>query len=102
MSQIVSNSYLSSNPDFPVADFRLADGAKVQVMSAIIPLISNQDVASASVIYTGYALRGSADSTASWFIMKSVLTGNVTSIRFASLPFIMDQIWDNRASLTYS
>ena len=101
-SQLVSNSYRSSNPDFRVADIPLADGSKVQSMCAILPFISNFDDQGAGTTYTGYALRGASGASASWFIMKSVTSAGITTVRFASDPFTMNQIWDNRASLTYT
>lgn len=79
----------------------LTDDSKVQSINAVLPFISNMDVVSDSLTYTGYALKGTADSAASWFIMKSETVGTVTSVRFASAPFTMDKVWDDRASLSY-
>lgn len=98
-SQKVDNNRLG---DYDVTTISLADGSRVQSISAILPFISKVDVASATVTYTGYALRGTAASAAGWFIMKTEVSGNVTSVTFASLPFVMDQIWDNRAGLSYA
>lgn len=97
--QNVANSPTNS---YPVHITKLATGAEIQTVAALLPFISNMDDDGAGTVYTGYALRGSADSESKWFIMKQVTTGDVTSIRFASEPFVMDQIWDNRASLTYT
>ena len=47
-------------------------------------------------VYIGYAPRGTATSSASWFIERIDTDGNKTS---ASADY--DQVWDNRASLTY-
>lgn len=57
------------------------------------------DSSSTAFLYIGEAEIGSLDSSASWKIKKiDLLTGLVT-IKFASGNY--DQIWDNRASLTY-
>ena len=95
---------VANNPigNYPVLVTKLADLSQVQSVNAILPFISNQDDDGAGTVYTGYALRGASGATASWFIMKQVTSGNVTSIRFASAPFTMNQIWDDRASLTYT
>ena len=97
--QNVANNPIGS---YPVLVTKVADQSQVQSVNAILPFISNSDDAGAGTVYTGYALRGTANSTAGWFIMKSVTSGAVTSIRFASTPFAMTQVWDDRASLTYS
>lgn len=97
--QNVANSPTNS---YPVHVSRLATGAEVQSVMALIAFISNLDDNGAGTVYTGYALRGAATSAAAWFIMKQVTSGAVTTIRFAGDPFVMDQVWDNRAGLTYT
>ena len=97
--QNVSNSPTNA---YPVFVTRLGDGSEVQGISAMLPFISNTDDDGAGTVYTGYALRGTATSAAGWFVMKSVTTGTITTVRFASAPFEMDQVWDDRASLTYT
>ena len=87
---------------FTATSTQLADSTQLQSVNAILPFISNQDDDGAGTVYTGYALRGSANSAAAWFIMKSVVSGNVTSIRFASAAFTMDQVWNDRGSLVYT
>jgi hypothetical protein len=59
------------------------------------------DEASASTTYLGEAVVGTATSAASWRVRKIVVSGTVTSIQWASSA-AWTQIWDNRASLTYS
>jgi len=88
--------------EYKVSRINLADGSVVQSMSAILPLISKVDEASATVTYTGYALRGVAGSEAKWFIFKDEIVGTVTTRLMASEPWQFDQVWDNRASLSYS
>ena len=60
------------------------------------------DVASASVTYVGKAAAGSATSSAVWSISKLEVTGNVTLKTSADGDFLFNNIWDNRASLSYS
>ncbi len=97
--QNVANSPTNS---YPVCITRLGDGSEVQSVNAMLPFISNMDDDGAGTVYTGYALRGSADSDAAWFIMKQFTSGNITTVRFASAPFDFTQVWDDRASLTYT
>lgn len=57
------------------------------------------DTSSASFLYAGEALVGTLDASALWKIKKIDLTSGLVSIKYASSNY--DQIWDNRASLTY-
>jgi hypothetical protein len=97
--QNVANSPTNS---YPVHVTRLTTGAEIQSVNAMLPMVSNMDDDGAGTVYTAYALRGAVGSDAAWFIMKQVTVGTVTTIRFASDPFVMDQVWDNRASLTFT
>lgn len=56
------------------------------------------DQASSTVIYLGEGLFGALTSEAKWLIKKIDLSSGVV-ITAASQDY--DQIWDNRASLTY-
>jgi len=58
------------------------------------------DKVSSSLTYHGQAVRGTATSAAGWFITRITKSGTVTSIDLASSGF--DQVWDDRASLTYN
>jgi hypothetical protein len=97
--QSVANNPLGS---YPVLITKTADNSQVQSINSILPFISNRDDDGAGTVYTGYAVSGSANSEAKWFIMKSVTLGTLTTIRFASAPFTMNKIWNNRVSLSYS
>jgi hypothetical protein len=59
------------------------------------------DEASATVTYIGSADPGSATSGALWQV-KKIDSNNPTSITFADGDALFDNIWDDRASLTYS
>ena len=58
------------------------------------------DEASATVTYVGYSHTGNATSAGKWLIKKVSVSGNVTTTQWASEE--ANQIWDNRASLSYS
>lgn len=63
---------------------------------------SYTDDASATVSYYGWASPGIATSTAAWRIMKKTVAGTVTSYTWADGDLNFDNIWNNRASLSYS
>jgi YD repeat-containing protein len=58
----------------------------------------------ANPVYVGYAAPGTADSAAGWMICKYTYdsSGNVTAARFAGGAADYDQVWDDRASLSYA
>ena len=62
------------------------------------------DVTTAQVMYVGYAIPGSATSSAVWQIRKIDESGSPTTLAlsFADGNQSFDNIWDNRASLSYS
>lgn len=60
------------------------------------------DEVSASITYIGTAEIGTLDSAAKWRVKRMNKVGNVTSIEWANGNDSAINIWDNRASLTYS
>lgn len=61
------------------------------------------DNASASITYYGYANPGTANSDATWRILrKEVVSASVTEFKYADGNDNYDNVWNNRASLTYS
>jgi len=58
----------------------------------------------ANPIYIGQSYPGAATSTATWQIKKLTYdgNGNVTVVAFAGGTPDANQIWDNRATLSYS
>ena len=60
------------------------------------------DVVSATVTYTGYALPGSDNDFPVWRITRATIASNVTSIEYADGNAQFDNVWADRASLTYS
>lgn len=56
-----------------------------------------------NLIYQGQANPGTLKSEAKWQIKKfTYVGGNITDIQFADGNTNFDNIWDNRASLSYS
>lgn len=60
------------------------------------------DEASATVTYIGKAEPGSAESAAVWQIKRITISGSETITTWADGNVNFDNVWDNRASLTYS
>jgi hypothetical protein len=58
----------------------------------------------ANPVYVGYAAPGSADDAAAWLIRKHTYdsANNVTAVRYAGGAAKYDQVWDDRASLSYA
>lgn len=53
--------------------------------------------------YIGYALPGSSKASPVWLIKKLTYSGNyVTDIQFANGVIQFDQVWNDRAGLSYS
>lgn len=55
-------------------------------------------------VYIGRAAAGTATSAAAWQVQKLTydVDGNVTAIQFAGGTNDYNQVWDDRATLTYS
>ena len=53
-------------------------------------------------VYIGDAVPGTAESAANWRIKKIVFSGTDSTTTFADGDSAFDNIWDNRASLSYS
>lgn len=66
------------------------------------PLAVIVDEPSAGVTYVGKAAIASATSAASWQIIKMVESGTTTTITWADGNSSFDNIWNNRAALSYS
>ncbi len=68
-------------------------------------LVHMQDLAAGSdVVYEGYAAPGTATTAAAWQIVKHTYDGsnNRLTTMFAGGTNDYNQVWDNRASLSYS
>lgn len=60
------------------------------------------DEASATVTYIGKAEPGTAESASGWQIKRIQVVGSETIITFADGNASFDNVWDNRAALSYS
>lgn len=65
-------------------------------------LTTNLDDAGSGVSYVGKAKPGSATSSAVWRVFKMVEASGDITITYADGNAQFDNIWDNRASLSYS
>jgi hypothetical protein len=90
-----------ANPSFDVLDSTSTSGKKVQHVNIEQNFASKVDEASATVTYHGRAVIGALGSAALWQIRKTEIVGTVTSTTWADSNDNADNIWDNRASLTY-
>lgn len=83
------------------SDIIFIDGGSAPGGNTIIPL--RIDVASSTVAYKGDAAPGTATNAASWRISRITTTaaGSIT-IQYADGNTNADNVWDNRASLSYS
>lgn len=59
------------------------------------------DEASDTVTYLGYAAPGALVTEARWRIIRILLSGNVREVRWADGDDKFDNIWSDRAGLTY-
>lgn len=60
------------------------------------------DEASATVTYVGEAQPGSATSGALWRVKRLTQSGVILFIEWADGDGLFNNVWDNRASLSYS
>ena len=96
MTTTVSNSPLSS---YDVAA-DVIDGAQNQWFVAR-PFSVRIDESSTTSYY-GWAVPGTAGSAAGWRMMRRTVSSTVSTYEWADGNSSFDNIWDNRASLSYS
>lgn len=60
------------------------------------------DTVSSNLLYVGEAALNSSASAAVWRIRKIETSGTVLSVLWADGNQAFDNVWDNRASLSYS
>ena len=60
------------------------------------------DEVNSNLTYIGLGKLGTADSDAKWQIRKIEKIGSVTTIQYADGNRRYDNVWDDRASLTYT
>lgn len=82
--------------------------SRLKVEAAVTSDLSNSiytmlvDEASATTTYIGEADPGTEGSAASWRIKRVSVSGSVTSIEWADGDTSFNNVWDNRATLSYS
>lgn len=65
-----------------------------------LALISDDD--GAGTVYIGLAPVGALTTLAVWQVKKYVTVGGVTTLTFADGDNEFDNVWDNRAALSYA
>lgn len=60
------------------------------------------DVVSSTTIYVGKTYAGNATSAAEWRIQRLTTSGGGVIVEYANGATAYDQVWDDRASLSYS
>lgn len=80
----------------PSAGVISASGAPIADLQVLL------DEASSTVLYVGQAVLGSATSAAFWRMRRITTSGTVTTVAYADGNANFDNVWDNRASLSYS
>lgn len=80
------------------------DGQNLQRLNADGLLTEIDYNSGTNPIYVGIAAPGTATSAANWQIKKMTYdsNNNVTAVQYGGGTASFNQIWDNRASLTYS
>jgi hypothetical protein len=68
----------------------------------LVPNLVLIDAASATVTYLGEAKPGTATTATFWRIRKITVSGAITTIAFAEGNDLFDNVWDDRAGLTYT
>lgn len=90
----------------PLSNIKVRDTSsllgKVQHTTAELVLTFRQDGPTGGVTYYGFAAAGTATSAASWKIAKETVSGVSTTLLFADGDVNFNNVWDNRASLSYS
>ena len=74
----------------------------VDVATSSTPLATIIDEPNATTTYVGVAAIGSATSASSWQIKRLSVSGTVTTVSWADGNSAFDNVWDDRASLSYS
>lgn len=88
--------------DAEYREVKVSESGGLSVYTEVSPFTTRLDEASATVTYIGKAKIGQATSTAKWQIQKMSVSGNVTSITWADGNGNFDNVWDDRAGLSYS
>lgn len=80
----------------------MADADNLQIYYDMGSLVKRVDEASATVTYVGQAQDGSSIGDPVWQIQRITSSGGATEIEWADGNNDFDNVWDDRAALTYS
>lgn len=80
----------------------MADADNLQIYYDMGSLVKRVDEASATVTYVGQAQDGSDIADPVWQIQRITSSGGATEIEWADGNNDFDNVWDDRAALTYS
>jgi len=72
------------------------------VETRALPMKTLVDEASSAVTYVGESLTGTSASSALWRIKRLTQSGTVLLVEWADGDGLFDNIWDDRATLSYS
>jgi hypothetical protein len=97
--QIVAASHISSLEKYK---FIIDHAGRPTITTGSSPLTKRFEEASAGVYYLGEAKLGSATSEAVWRIQKIIETGPLLEILWADSDSNFDNVWNDRAILTYN
>ena len=75
----------------PVSEVKITDNEKIII-----------DESTAGTIYVGRATIGTATTSATWQIQRTMTVANITTVEWADGNIQYDNVWDNRGSLSYS
>ena len=90
---------------------RLGDGTtlvgvtatnELKVASTSITYTTRVDEASATTTYIGKAVVGASEGSAVWQIQRISVSGTVSTFTYADGDQNFNNVWNNRASLSYS
>lgn len=96
------SAYTSGTINIVIVGSEVASGPTAVITSVSAP-ITLIDEATSKITYIGKAIPGSLSSAAVWSISRVDTTVNpITTILYAGGSVLFINIWNNRASLTYS
>jgi hypothetical protein len=75
---------------------------ELKVASVGITYTTRVDEASTTITYIGKAVVGTSEASAFWQIQRVSVSGSVSTFTYADGNENFDNIWNNRASLSYS
>lgn len=93
----------AATSDNQVAQIAILDDILVQLKDnqSYRRLTVRLDEVSDTIFYVGKAEIGKVDSDANWLIIKYTTTGNILKSEYANGVELFNQVWNDRATLTY-